>query len=95
MLKKRYRIIGVIEVGDQHRILLYQDDIVKRKKLFSLTDIAASGDVSEMQNKALQDSIIANNPPLLYLSNIEFYASGLNIGDILEVTIIKEGKNDK
>jgi hypothetical protein len=87
MIKKRYILTGIVEIGKYGRLVLYPDEPVKEKKKYDFMALAQSGDVAEMQQNALIESIIANTPPTLYITMKEWHEEKLKLDDHIIVTL--------
>jgi hypothetical protein len=90
MIKKRMILTGVIEVGDYIRLILFPDEPIKEKRKFDLFLIAETGDPSEINKQAIIKSIIANQPPTIYISKQEFDKDGYKLDDHIIVSIEQE-----
>jgi hypothetical protein len=86
MIKKRYILTGMVEVGDWIRLVLYPDDPVKKKKTFDLSAIM-EGDMGGLQQDALIQSMISGNPPTLYMLKKEFDSSGFKLDDHININL--------
>lgn len=87
MIRKRFLVTGLIEVGPHIRIILYPDEPVKPKKIFNLMDIAMSGDPTEMQQEAIINGILSNNPPTVYVSVDEMKNHNIKLSDHVNISI--------
>ena len=87
MIKKRFILTGIVEVGLYGRLVLYPDEPVKAKKKYDFMALAQSGDVAEMQQNALIESIIANTPPTIYITMKEWHEEKLKLDDHIIVTL--------
>jgi hypothetical protein len=79
MIKKRFIVTGLVEVGDYVRVILYPDEPVKKKVVYNLLGMAQSGDISEMNKDAIINSIIGGNPATLYLFKTELEKEGIKL----------------
>lgn len=86
----RLIITGITRIGENIRLILFPDEIVRKKKCFNLMDIAKTGDPSEMQRQAITEALIANNPPSIIISDDEFFNGKYQIDDHINIKFEKE-----
>jgi hypothetical protein len=86
MIKKRYLLTGIVEMGDYIRLILYPDEPVKKKPYIDMMALAMSGDPSEMQRESIIQGMLSNNPPLIYITVKEFEESKLQLHDHILVS---------
>jgi len=87
MIKKRFILTGIVEIGPYGRLVLYPDEPVKAKKKLDLFSIAQSGNIAEMQQDAIIEGIMSNTPPTLYITMKEWHEEKLKLDDHIIVTL--------